>query len=269
MATYAVGDIQGCMKAVERLLKKVCFDPRRDRIWLAGDLVNRGPDSLGVLRWARSLGDRAVVVLGNHDLHLLAVAHAGAPAKRRDTLAPILEAPDRDELLGWLRRQKLLHREDRYAMVHAGLLPGWSVAQALELARELEDALAGPHAGGVFERMYGDEPRSWRDGLRGPDRRRVVINALTRMRMLTRRGEMDLGYSGSLADAPPGLIPWFDFPGRKSRRTTLICGHWAALGLVMRQDLLALDSGCAWGRQLTAVRLEDHAVFQVRCPGLG
>lgn len=264
MATYAVGDIQGCFGELQRLLARIRFS-RRDRLWLAGDLVNRGPHSLEVLRWARSLGDRVTVVLGNHDLHLLAVAYDLAPNKHRDTLGPILEAPDRGELLDWLRRQKLVHREMGYVMVHAGLLPQWTVAKALRLAGEVEAMLRGPRPRRLFETMYGDEPARWKDGLRGPDRRRVVINALTRMRMLTPSGKIDLGYSGSLEDAPTGLVPWFDYPGRRSAGTPIVCGHWAALGLFQREDLFSLDSGCAWGRSLTALRLEDRRVFQVRC----
>jgi len=262
MATYAVGDIQGCHEELLRLLERIAFDATRDRLWLAGDLVNRGPDSLSVLRWARGLGDRVVAVLGNHDLHLLAVASGRAPAKRRDTLDGILAAPDREELLDWLRRQPLLHWEDGHAMVHAGLLPGWSVDRARELAGEVERELRkAPRR--LFEAMYGNEPARWSDGLRGADRHRVIINALTRMRMLGRQGELELAYAGPPAGAPRGLVSWFDVPGRASAGTPVVCGHWAALGLVLRPDLLALDSGCVWGGKLTAVRLEDRAVFQV------
>jgi bis(5'-nucleosyl)-tetraphosphatase (symmetrical) len=265
MATFAVGDIQGCYRALRRLLEKASFDPAKDRLWLTGDLVNRGPDSPGVLRWARSLGDRAVVVLGNHDLHLLAVAHGrGTGARCRETVLRILEQPDGQELLEWLRRQKLMHYEGGLAMVHAGLLPEWSIAKALELAGEVEREL---HEAPVrlFELMYGDEPAKWSDALDRADRYRIVINAMTRMRMLNRSGEMDLSYSDAPARAPPGFISWFDVPGRASAATPIVCGHWAALGLVLRPDLLALDTGCVSGRQLTAVRLEDRAVFQVGC----
>jgi bis(5'-nucleosyl)-tetraphosphatase (symmetrical) len=264
MATYAVGDIQGCYQAVQRLLEKASFNPAKDRLWLAGDLVNRGPDSLQVLRWARGLGERAVVVLGNHDLHLLAVASHGASPKLRDTLLGVLEAPDRDELLDWLRHQKLMHHANGFAMVHAGLLPDWSIARALELAREVErDLREAPRR--LFETMYGDAPAKWSEMLDRGDRRRVVINAMTRMRMLNRAGEMSLSYSDAPAKAPAELVSWFDVPGRASATTPIVCGHWASLGLVLRPDLLALDSGCVWGRQLTAVRLEDRAVFQVGC----
>ena len=264
MATLAVGDIQGCYEALQRLLEETSFDPAKDRLWLTGDLVNRGPDSLRVLRWARGLGDRAVVVLGNHDLHLLAVASHGASPKRRDTLLGILEAPDRDELLDWLRHQKLMHHENGFAMVHAGLLPGWSIAKALKLAGEVERELREfPRR--LFDTMYGDEPARWSERLDRGDRHRVIINAMTRMRMLNRAGEMSLSYSAAPAKAPGDLVSWFDVPGRASATTPIVCGHWAALGLVLRPDLLALDSGCVWGRKLTAVRLEDRAVFQVGC----
>ncbi len=265
MATLAVGDVQGCHRALRRLLEKAAFDPARDRVWLTGDLVNRGPDSAGVLRWARGLGDRAVVVLGNHDLHLLAIAHGkGSGARCRDTLGRILRERDGRELLEWLGRQKLMHHEDGVAMVHAGLLPEWSIAQALALAREVERELHAEPAR-LFERMYGDEPAGWSDDLAGADRHRIVINAMTRLRMLDRSGRMVLSYSGPPADAPAGLVSWFDFPGRASAGTPIVCGHWAALGLVLRPDLMALDTGCVSGSQLTAVRLEDRAPFQVSC----
>lgn len=265
MATYAVGDIQGCHDALERLLAHVAFRPAVDRLWLAGDLVNRGPDSLRVLRWARALGDRAVVVLGNHDLHLLAVACGLGPSKPKDTMRAVLEAPDRAELLDWLSRQRLMHHEGGFAMVHAGLLPEWSIPKALELAREVERELReAPRR--LFGSMYGDRPATWSDALRGADRHRVVVNAMTRMRMLTPAGEMDLAYTAAPSRAPTGLVSWFDAPGRLSRDTPIVCGHWAALGLLLRPDLLSLDTGCVWGRKLTAVRLEDRALFQVDCP---
>jgi bis(5'-nucleosyl)-tetraphosphatase (symmetrical) len=262
MATYAVGDIQGCHRALRRLLERVSFEPAKDRLWFAGDLVNRGPESLAVLRWVRGLGDRATVVLGNHDLHLLAVASGAAKAKRRDTFADVLEAPDREELLAWLRYQPLLHQEDGFAMVHAGLLPEWSIARALELAREVERELR-ERPRRIFESMYADEPARWSEALRGEERHRVVINAMTRMRMLDRSGAMDLAYTDAPERAPAGFVSWFDAPGRPSATTPIVCGHWAALGLVLRSDLLAIDSGCVWGGKLTAVRLEDRAVFQV------
>jgi len=268
MATWAVGDIQGCLEPLQRLLEKTAFDPARDRLWLTGDLVNRGPDSLGVLRWAKGLGKSVVVALGNHDLHLLALSYGRDRPKRRDTLQPVFDAPDRQVLLDWLRRQEMMHVEGGFAMVHAGLLPSWSVEQALALAREVEEELRGPDPERLFASMYGDRPARWDDGLRFPERHRVIINALTRMRMLDAAGEMVLTFSGPPDRAAPGLVSWFDVPGRKSAGTPVVFGHWAALGLTLRPDLLALDSGCAWGRELTAVRLEDRTVVQVRCPTL-
>ncbi|HTP29696.1 MAG TPA: symmetrical bis(5'-nucleosyl)-tetraphosphatase [Anaeromyxobacteraceae bacterium] len=266
MATFAVGDIQGCQQALRRLLHTVSFDPTQDRLWLVGDLVNRGPDSLGVLRWARELGDRVVAVLGNHDLHLLAVAYGATRERRHDTFRDILDAPDRGELLDWLRHQKLMHYENGFAMVHAGLLPEWSIAQALELASEVEDELRdAPQR--LFESMYGDEPARFSKALDPVERRRVVINAMTRMRMLHRTGDMCFSYAGAPSGAPPDLVSWFEVPGRASGQTPIVCGHWAALGVLMRPDLLAIDSGCIWGGQLTAVRLEDRALFQSGCAG--
>ncbi len=268
MATFAVGDIQGCHAALQRVLGKASFDPARDRVWIAGDLVDRGPDSAAVLRWARGLGDRAVVVLGNHDLHLLAIAHGkqreGSGARCRATLERILGERDGPELIEWLGQQKLLHVENGLALVHAGLLPQWSAAQALELAGEVERELHDA-PGRLLGRMYGDEPARWSDALDGADRHRVVINAMTRMRMLDGAGQMALSYSGAPSTAPPGFVSWFDVPGRASAGTTIVCGHWAALGLVLRPDLLAIDTGCGSGGELTAVRLEDRAVFQVAC----
>lgn len=264
MAIYAVGDVQGCLEPLRRLLHKVRFDRRRDRLWLAGDLVNRGPDSVGVLRFVRSLGRAAVVVLGNHDLHLLARVYTNAESRRRDTLGQVLEAPDRKELLDWLRRQPLMHVAHGWAMVHAGLLPEWSVSRARELAREVEEELRGRRPKRLFEEMYGDSPARWSDDLRGADRHRVIINAMTRMRMLDEDGEMVMGYSGHPSDAPRGLSCWFDARPRASRGTPILFGHWAALGLMKRRELVALDTGCAWGRRLTAVRLSDRKVFQVR-----
>jgi len=266
MSTYAIGDIQGCFEPFMALLARIGFDPARDRLWLAGDLVNRGPDSLETLRYVKGLGDRAVTVLGNHDLYLLMIA-SGAMGKRRadDTLDPILAAPDRDELLTWLRHQPLMHVEDGHALVHAGLLPRWTVAKARALAAEAEVALAGPAGDQFLHHMWGSQPAAWRDELTGWDRLRVVINAMTRMRFCSPAGEMELHTKGEAANAPPGFLPWFEVPGRASADHTIVCGHWSALGLRVEPDLLALDSGCLWGRELSAVRLEDRTVFQVHC----
>lgn len=268
MATYAIGDIQGCYDEMRRLLDSIGFDPAQDRLWLVGDLVNRGPQSAEVLRYLRGLGECAISVLGNHDLHLLVVAAGVRKPHRGDTLDALLAAPDRDELLHWLRRQRLMHADAGYAMVHAGLLPQWSIAQAMALAREVEAALQGPDYGEFLNCMYGNTPTQWRDDLAGYDRLRVIVNAMTRLRLCTPGGIMDFTHKTGLADAPAGYLPWFDVPGRASSDTPVLFGHWAALGLTLRTDLLGLDSGCVWGRRLTAVRLEDRRVFQCGCEGV-
>ena len=268
MTTYAIGDIQGCYDEMRRLLDTIGFDPAQDRLWLVGDLVNRGPQSSEVLRYLRGLGDRAIAVLGNHDLHLLVVAAGVRKAHRGDTLDALLEAPDRDELLDWLRRQRLMHAGEGYAMVHAGLLPQWSIVQALALAREVETALQGADYGEFLNCMYGNTPAQWRDDLKGYDRLRVIVNAMTRLRLCTPDGVMEFTHKTGLTDAPAGYLPWFDVPGRASSNTPVLFGHWAALGLTLRSDVLGLDSGCVWGRRLTAVRLEDRRVFQCGCQGV-
>lgn len=268
MATYAIGDIQGCFQALQLLLQKIEFDRSRDRLWLVGDLVNRGPDSLAVLRWAKELGDAAVVVLGNHDLHLLAVAYGFVKAHRKDTLDAVLTAPDKDELFTWLRHQRLFHAEDDHAMMHAGLLPQWSVKKAGALAREVEAELHGKHYLEFFEHMYGNEPKAWSKELHGMSRLRLITNAMTRLRCCTPQGEMEFGHKGPPDVCPPGYLPWYEAPNRKSSKATLIFGHWSALGLEVRSNLIALDTGCLWGGHLSAVRLEDRQIFQVSCKGL-
>lgn len=268
MATYAIGDIQGCYDEMRRLLDTVGFDPLHDRLWLVGDLVNRGPQSAEVLRYLRGLGDRAISVLGNHDLHLLVVAAGVRKPHRGDTLDALLAAPDRDELLDWLRRQRLMHVDAGYAMVHAGLLPQWSIAQALALAREVEAALQGPDHDEFLRHMYGNTPAQWHDDLSGYDRLRVIVNAMTRLRLCTPEGVMEFTHKTGLRDIPAGYVPWFDVTERASRDTPVLFGHWAALGLTLRPDILGLDSGCVWGRRLTAVRLEDRRLFQCGCEHL-
>lgn len=268
MATYAIGDLQGCFDALQRLLAQFDFDPARDRLWFVGDLVNRGPQSLELLRFVKSLGEAAVCVLGNHDLHLLMVADGRVRAHRHDTLDGILQAPDRDELLDWVRHLPIIHVEGQYVLVHAGLLPQWDAAHAASLGREVEQALRGPAWRTLLEHMYGNEPDRWDEGLAGYDRLRVIINAMTRLRICDSQGRMEFAHKGSPADIPAGYMPWFEVPGRASAGSTVVCGHWSALGLVTLPNLLALDTGCLWGRQLSAVRLEDRRVFQVRCPAL-
>ena len=265
MATYAIGDVQGCSAALQQLLDAFGFDRARDRLWFVGDLVNRGPNSLATLRMVKDLGDRAVTVLGNHDFHLLAVAAGCEKKHRNDTLDQVLAAPDREELLAWLRQRPMLHVEGAWAMVHAGLLPQWSIATAQMLAQEVETALRGASWRKFLAKLYGDTPDSWSEGLRGADRLRVIVNAMARMRFCTAEGRIEFRTKGETAKAPPGFVPWFDAPGRASRGHSIICGHWSTLGLKLRPDLLALDSGCVWGGSLSAVRLEDRELFQVPC----
>ncbi len=231
-----------------------------------GDLVNRGPQSLECLRFVKSLGESALTVLGNHDLHLVCVAEGLEKRKGRDTLDAILAAPDRDELVAWLRTRPLMHVEGDVAMVHAGLLPEWTVGRARELAAEVETALRGPGYRLLLERMYGDKPDRWSEDLEGVERWRLIINAMTRLRVLDASGRMVLKFKGEPGDAHEAWTPWFDAPVRKSRDHTIVCGHWSALGLKVRPDLLSLDSGCVWGRELSGVRLRDRMVFSVRCP---
>ena len=262
---YLIGDLQGCCDAFERLLATLDFSPSRDRLYLLGDLVNRGPCSLKVLERLAGFGDAATCLLGNHDLHLLAVALGVRPPHRSDTLDDILAAPDRDALLDGLRQRPLAWRERGVLMVHAGVLPQWTAAQTLALAGEVEAALAAPGWREFLAHLWGSEPAAWRDDLAGWPRLRVIVNAMTRMRFCTPDGVMDFHAKGEVGNAPPGCVPWFEVPGRRSADTTLVTGHWSALGLKMLPNLLALDSGCLWGGPLTAVRLEDRAVFQVPC----
>jgi len=263
MATFAIGDVQGCYDELRELVDELAFDPARDRLWFVGDLVNRGPASLEVLRYVRGLGDRAITVLGNHDLHLISLACGVATPRDDDTLAKVLAAPDRDELIAWLRSLPLMHVEAGRVLVHAGLLPQWSVATAAMLAREVEAVLRGPKYLKFMENMYGGKPTRWKDSLEGWDRLRVIVNAMTRMRFCAGDGELELKSKGETAGAPPGYMPWFEVPGRKSTGTTVIFGHWSALGLRLMPNVLALDSGCVWGGRLTAVRLDDRQVTQV------
>jgi bis(5'-nucleosyl)-tetraphosphatase (symmetrical) len=265
MATYAIGDVQGCHDALQALLGEIGFSPARDVLWFVGDLVNRGAQSADVLRFVRALGERAVVVHGNHDLHALALLAGKAKRRADDTLEDLAAAPDRERLLDWLRHRPLLHVEGGYAMVHAGLLPAWTLEQAAALAREVEAALRGPDPLALYPALYGARPAAWSDALQGYERLRVIVNAMTRMRFCTPDGAMDFSVKGEVEKARPGYLPWFDVPGRKSRGVPIVCGHWSALGLRITPDLLALDTGCVWGGRLTAVRLEDRRVYQTAC----
>ncbi|MGZ8268452.1 MAG: symmetrical bis(5'-nucleosyl)-tetraphosphatase [Burkholderiales bacterium] len=268
MATYAIGDVQGCYDPLRRLLDTIRFDPANDVLWFVGDLVNRGSQSVETLRFVRSLGERAVTVLGNHDLSLFVIAAGYSKPHRGDTFDSILEAPDRDELIDWLRHCKLMHVEGGYAMVHAGLLPQWTIAHALELAQEVEAALQGPDHSALLRHMYGNSPDRWDESLAGHDRLRVIVNAMTRLRLCDATGRMEFSHKVGLESAPEGFIPWFDVPGRASSNTPVVCGHWAALGILLRPDVLAIDTGCVWGRELSALRLDDRRLFQCRCPEL-
>jgi bis(5'-nucleosyl)-tetraphosphatase (symmetrical) len=258
--------VQGCFEPLQRLVDSLRFDPQRDRLWFTGDLVNRGPQSLECLRFVKSLGDAAVSVFGNHDFHLLCVAEGVEPRRKRDTLDDVLEAPDRIELLEWVRHRPLMHAEGGWALVHAGLLPEWTVVKARSLAHEVEAEMRGPGYRAFLARMYGDEPTRWNDALEGHDRLRVIVNAMTRMRVLDDYGTMVLSFKGEPGDAHDQWTPWFDFPGRRSADHTIACGHWSALGLMAREDVVGLDSGCVWGNTLSAVRLEDRCLFSVPCP---
>ena len=266
MPTYAIGDLQGCQDSLLRLLKAIRFDPAADRLWFVGDLVNRGPDSLEVLRTIRGLGDAAVCVLGNHDLHLLALAEGHGRVHKGDTLDAVLAAPDRDELLAWLRSRKLAWREGGWLMVHAGVLPGWTPDDVMAHAAEAEAVLQGPHYRDFFAQMYGNAPVGWDDSLEGVERLRVIVNAFTRLRYCSAAGEMEFHHKGAPGTQPSGWLPWFEVPGRKSANVTCVIGHWSTLGLLNRPDLVALDTGCLWGGRLSAIRLEDRQVFSVGCP---
>lgn len=266
MTRYAVGDVQGCFTPLRRLLERVKFDPSRDQLWTVGDMVNRGPQSLECLRFFYELGDSARVVLGNHDLHLLAVAHGARKIKRDDTLQPILDASDSADLLSWLRRQPLLHRDGAYTMVHAGLAPQWSIPKAQQLAGEIAEVLQSDRLVDFLHGMYGDTPTNWCDRLTGIERWRTITNYFTRLRFCTANGELDLKTKEGPGTAPPGYMPWFDVPQRKSAGAALIIGHWAMLmGKTGRDDVIALDTGCVWGNRLTLFNLDTRALLSCEC----
>ena len=263
MSVYAIGDIQGCHAEFCQLLDMIAFAPGADRLWLVGDLVNRGPDSLAVLREVKALGEAAVPVLGNHDFHLLTVAAGHERQHKRDTIAPILAAPDRDELLAWVRSWPLVVCEGDRLLVHAGLLPQWTPETALTRSREVQAVLGSNDHDAFLRTLYGDKPHTWRDSLRGGDRLRVIVNACTRMRFCRADGRMEFGEKRGPEHAPKGFRPWFAHETRASAGITVISGHWSTRELTLAPNLLMLDSGCVWGGPLTAVRLEDRRVFQV------
>lgn len=264
---YVIGDVQGCCDALDLLLDEIGFAPSRDRIYMLGDLVNRGPQSLATLRRLRGLGDAAVCLLGNHDLHLLAVAHGARAPQPSDTLAEVLEAPDREALIDWLRHQRMALFDHGWLMVHAGVLPQWDVAATLQLAGEVEIMLRGAGLGDFLKVMYGNEPVRWDAGLEGVARLRLVVNALTRIRFVDADGAMDLRSKEGANAAPPGFVPWFDAPSRATVGTPIAFGHWSTLGLINRADLLALDTGCVWGGRLSAARIDAgrREIFQIAC----
>ena len=274
MALYCIGDVQGCDAALQRLLDLVGFSPSRDTAYLLGDLVNRGPDSAAVLRRCMAHEGALRCLLGNHDLHLLATAHGARKPSRRDTLAAVLQADDRDGLLGWLRRQPLAiaheHGGETLLMLHAGALPAWTAADLLRLADEVHAVLRGDALPAFLHQMYGNQPDHWQETLTGTDRLRVIVNALTRLRFCSPDGVMDFESTENAGSAPPGLMPWFDVPGRRTAGTLLAFGHWSTLGYMSRPDLLSLDTGCVWGGQLSAVRfgatLAERELLQVQCP---
>jgi bis(5'-nucleosyl)-tetraphosphatase (symmetrical) len=273
MGLYLIGDVQGCNAALGRLLDKIGFSPSRDTLFMLGDLVNRGPDSLGVLRRLMALGSAARCLLGNHDLHLLACAHGVRRPHGGDTIADVLEAPDREALLHWLRQQRLAMLENfdgkPHLMVHAGVLPAWDTAETVALAGEVEAVLQGPDWGGFLHQMYGNEPRHWSGTLQGMARLRCIVNALTRIRFCTPEGGMEFEAKGLRAvDAPPGYLPWFEAPRRQTAGAVVAFGHWSTLGWLDRPDLLSLDSGCVWGGCLSALKLADGQageLIQVKC----
>ncbi len=269
MSLYCIGDLQGCNTPFHRLLEKIDFSASRDTLYLLGDLVNRGPDSLGTLRTLAALGDAAHCLLGNHDLHLLALWQGVRKPGRHDTVQDILQAPDREGLLDWLRHRAMAMHRHGWLMVHAGVLPQWSTAQTMALAAEVQDALRGPDLKAFLSAMYGNEPCQWQEGLEGADRLRVIVNALTRLRFCTAQGAMEFNNNESASEAPDGYMPWFEVPGRATQATPMAFGHWSTLvtdptgHTGLRNNTLPLDTGCIWGGCLTAARLEAPGVFEL------
>lgn len=276
---YLIGDVQGCDAALQTLLDTLAFSPSRDTLYLLGDLVNRGPDSLGVLRRLMAYGDSARCLLGNHDLHLLAIDHGVRKPHRKDTLDGVLQAPDRHALLHWLRHQRLAFllnpgAKSEILMVHAGVLPTWTAAQTMALAMEVETMLQSEQRDAFFQTMYGNSPSTWNDQLTGVDRLRVIVNALTRLRFCAADGEMEFETKEGADGAPSGYMPWFDVPGRRTASTTVAFGHWSTLGWLGRSDVLSLDTGCVWGGALSALRVDNtlnaagaatHELIQIQC----
>ena len=266
LPVFAIGDLQACSGELDLLLHRVETETPNARFVFVGDLVNRGPDSLGCLRRIRAMGERAQLVLGNHDLHLLAVAKGIRPRGRSDTLEALLAAPDLEDLLNWLRQQPLALMEEGHLMVHAGVLPQWTTTQTLALANEVSVVLRGDGWLDFLTQMYGNEPAQWHDDLRGSERLRCIVNALTRLRFCTALGQMEFATKEGPDHPPTGYLPWFDVPGRLTQDTPIVFGHWSTLGLILRPRLIGLDTGCVWGGKLSALRLSDRKLVQVECP---
>ena len=270
MATYAIGDIQGCYDELLALLEMIAFDPQQDTLWFAGDLVNRGPKSLDVLRFVKGLGASAITVLGNHDLHLLALwQHKHRHFKSSDTLAAVISAPDAEELLNWLRQQPLLHHDSRldFTMVHAGLPPQWDLLTAIACAREIEQVLRGPKFKEFLSHMYGNKPRKWSSDLKGWDRLRFIVNCFTRLRFCHENGRLEFDNKGRPGEQALELLPWFRVPNRRTVENRIVFGHWSTLGYYSENRATCIDTGCLWGGQLSALRLDDRQLFSLRCPG--
>lgn len=266
MAIYAIGDIQGCYDDFRRLLDLVAFDPAADRLWLAGDLVNRGPKSLETLRFVKNLGEAAITVLGNHDLHLIATVLNSSKAGRKDTLQAIIDASDSDELIDWLRHRPLFHHDEHFCMLHAGLPPQWDFELTRQMARETEQAMQDADYRLFFKAMYGNKPALWSDDLSQIEKLRFAINCFTRLRYCTAEGELDFNQKGAPGTQPAHLIPWFMAPHRKSRDLHIIFGHWSTLGFYQGHNCYGIDTGCLWGGQLTALRLDnDMERFSIDC----
>jgi bis(5'-nucleosyl)-tetraphosphatase (symmetrical) len=266
MSTYAIGDVQGCMKQLGKLLEAIHFNTKKDTLWFCGDLVNRGPNSLETLRFIKQLGDKAVMVLGNHDLHLLAIAHGTTTCRRKDTLRPLLDAPDSEELLNWLIQQPLVHTDERlgYMMVHAGVPPQWTLKECALYANEVHLALQGQSATHFFKHMYGNEPSCWEDSLKGQERLRIITNYLTRLRICDPRGCLELDYKGAPSSAPIGYQPWYAYREATHDKLSIVFGHWASLeGSCPVDHIHALDTGCVWGGLLTAMNLETKQRYSV------
>lgn len=263
MARYIVGDIQGCFSELQQLLALVKYDALHDQLFLVGDLVNRGPESLSVLRWIKQEQTHVRTVLGNHDLHLLACFLDPGQLRRLDTLDEILAAPDAHILFDWLRSQPLLIALEDVLITHAGIPPAWDEALAVRLANEVTGVLSGPEHASFLSQMYGNKPRAWNENLEPLERIRLAVNGLTRLRMVDKSGGIDFKFKGELGKHPAELLPWFDFPRRKLAGRRIACGHWSALGMMLREDVWSLDTGCVWGGQLSAIRIEDGKLFQV------